>query len=334
MNDAVNTSNSIEPNWLRGSKLAGFGLILGGLLCSIIAALWFTVDFIATSVMSPNLSADAQVSDFNDFGYIGASLSESHFAVGTLVLVMSIAVIVQGLLLLSREGHVGTLFLAGGIAFTAQVLFLMKVFYWPVFIVFLLTSVGLYLTTEWKRIHRKVAMNAQENTAQEEANYEHQQTIQTAETSQLEAGFDDGLTTYSEVDVPEIDAQLQQQNLDDVSALEIPTLVDEIATDDLNDDFTQQAFASEAAYLAGTEPAVDSYSEPEIQADAKQALDLSQAEPAEKVELPAFENELQQSRPFVNTPAPKKRIWNVFDWVISGLIVLVIIAIVLTIIAR
>lgn len=329
MNDSVNTSSSIEPNWLRGSKLAGVGLILGGLLCSIIAALWFTGDFIATSVMSPNLSADAQVSDFNDFGYIGASLSESHFAVGTLVLVMSIAVIVQGLLLLSREGKVGTLFLAGGVAFTAQVLFLMKTFYWPVFIVFLLTSVGLYLTTEWKRIHRKVAINAQD-----EVDYESSQILRTAETSKVDADFDAGLTTEVEAEPPVIDEQLQQQSLDDVNELDIPTLVDEIATDNLSNDFTQQAFASEAAYLAGTEPVVDSYSEPDIQADIEKEVDMFQTEPAAKIELPAFENELEKSRPFTNTPATKTRVWNIVDWVISGLIVLVIIAIVLTIIAR
>lgn len=342
MNDDEHIDNPAESNWLRGSKFIGFGLIFGGLLCSIIAALWFTGDFIATAVTSPNLSADTQVSDFNDFGYIGESLLASRFLVGSLVLVMSIAVIVQGLLLLSREGKAGTVFLAGGIAFAAQVLFLMQAFYWPVFVVFLLTAAGLYLATEWQRIQRTAEIHEQESTT-----FENQYALDDVPDVLTDPEIDVNWGLNSAASAPEFDATLENAAEMESSELDlIPTLVDEIETDDLRDDLTDQTFAREAAYLSGTSPEPDLQRDHELVSGSSETAEMFQplaTEPEpkseQKIELPAFESTLDQEKQVeveVEQPAAgrKKRVWNIVDWVISGLIMLVIAAIVLTIIAR
>lgn len=111
-------------------SILGFGLILGGVFAAFFALQLFSgsTAFVSGVAVNPVVSA--------------------------LVLMMAIATIFQGVLLLIRERVVYPLFIAGSVALTLQTLFLSILFYWPFFVLFVLSVAGLYLTTEWVRFFK------------------------------------------------------------------------------------------------------------------------------------------------------------------------------------
>ncbi|HGG58843.1 MAG TPA: hypothetical protein ENK26_02870 [Gammaproteobacteria bacterium] len=292
-------SSDAQTGWQRFSELLGFALVVGGVVCAVLAALWMTGDFVQSAVQSPNLNTETQVADFNDFRYLGQSLRQGRFGPGSLLLLIAIVATIQGTLLATREGSARTLFLAGGAALAVEVGFLLSGFHWPVFIIFLLSAAGLYLATEWRGIQRVARIDDEGADASVFDQFERDNDARFDERLP-EPAFDPsvaGLTLEREPTITPVDEFVDP----------VPTRVDEVRPVEPVTD----AFESEAAFLTGEAP-------PE-----KSAAVFSE-------ERPAFSTEASTGE-----KSPRKSpLWNWFDWIVSALILLFGIAIALVLIAR
>ncbi len=123
--------------------------IVGALYATALSFLWFAADFIAASIYSPNLDQAQQVSDFNDFAYIGRMLAGYRFPYGALALVMSIALLALAVLLNDPLTTPRRVFIAGVVALGSQALLLAQGFHWGFALLFVATAATLYLATEW-----------------------------------------------------------------------------------------------------------------------------------------------------------------------------------------
>ena len=123
--------------------------IVGALYATALSFLWFAADFIAASIYSPNLDQAQQVSDFNDFAYIGRMLAGYRFPYGALALVMSIALLALAVLINDPLATPRRVFIAGVVALGSQALLLAQGFHWGFALLFVATAATLYLATEW-----------------------------------------------------------------------------------------------------------------------------------------------------------------------------------------
>ncbi len=255
----------------RVSVALGFALALMGLICSAFAGVWFIGDFIEAAVNSPNLGAESQVADFNDFHYLATFMAQHHFRSGVLLLLAAVACIIQGALLIAREGRANAVFLVGAAALALEVGLLIPQFSWLVFCAFLLTAAGLYLGTEWQSIAR-TAVDDDEDTA-------------FANFSPVDDGLDD-----------EGQATLDADQLVTEAAKQVP--------------------ANAADPILRREPVL-----PDVSGDSS---------PPDQDVTPPTDAAEQEMPPL----ATKPRVWNVFDWVVVGLILLFVFVIILVLIAR
>ena len=131
-------------------RVVGLGLLPGGIFCAFLAVLLLSgefEDFVAnTSFFGMDL-LPVSVTRFHKLVQIWGGFS---FAMGSAVLLMSIATLILGLIFVTRDGNRRSIVLGGYAALVIQTALLAIVFYWPVFIVFLLTATALYLGTEWE----------------------------------------------------------------------------------------------------------------------------------------------------------------------------------------
>jgi uncharacterized membrane protein len=143
-----NLSAISDDNWNIARTLLAAGLVVGSIYLSVLAAVWFVSDFVSMSANSPNLDEATQVADFNNLSYISETLRGYRINLGIVVLTMAIAMAMQAVLFLQPRSISVALFIVGGIAMVLQATLLFTTFYWPVFLFFILTTLGLYLTIE------------------------------------------------------------------------------------------------------------------------------------------------------------------------------------------
>ncbi len=300
-------SSDAQNGWQRFSELLGFALVIGGVVCAVLAAMWFAGDFVRSAVHSPNLNPETQVADFNDFHYLGGALRHGRFVPGVLLLTIAILVTIQGLLLATREGRARALFLAGGAALAAEVAFLISGFHWPVFIVFLLSAGGLYLATEWRGIQRVAQIDDAGADASVFDRFEAENDI----------GFDEPLPEPAFEPAGSDSAIEREPVLTPVDEFvdPVPTLEDEVQPPASG--LETHAFEAEAAFLAGDVALVG--------ADPDDAASEAPARP---------EADNGNDAPELAESPAKSPMWNWFDWVVSALILLFGVAIALVLIAR
>ncbi|MCK5920563.1 MAG: hypothetical protein KAG66_06455, partial [Methylococcales bacterium] len=143
-----NLSAISDDNWNTARTLLAAGLVVGSIYLSVLAAMWFVGDFVAMAANSPNLDEATQVADFNNLSYISEALRGYRVNLGIIVLTMAIAMAMQAVLFLQPRSISVALFIVGGVAMILQATLLFTTFYWPVFLFFILTTLGLYLTIE------------------------------------------------------------------------------------------------------------------------------------------------------------------------------------------
>jgi hypothetical protein len=149
-----NLSAISTDNWDMARKLLAAGLVVGSIYLSVLAAMWFVGDFVAMAANSHGLDASTQTGGFSDFSYISNAMQQVRFNLGIIALTMAIAMAMQAVLFLQPQSISIALFVAGGTAMILQVALLFSTFYWSVFLFFVLTTLGLYLTIELgDRIH-------------------------------------------------------------------------------------------------------------------------------------------------------------------------------------
>jgi hypothetical protein len=143
-----NLSAISTDNWDMARKLLAAGLVVGSIYLSVLAAMWFVGDFVTMAAHSHTLDTPAQTGGLSDFSYISKAMQQVRFNLGIIALTMAIAMAMQAVLFLQPQSISLALFVAGGTAMILQVALLFSTFYWSVFLFFILTTLGLYLTIE------------------------------------------------------------------------------------------------------------------------------------------------------------------------------------------